>query len=39
LPQQGEMGSLGNVPQEPDLTNQASVTDANLQKDTKKAEI
>ena len=39
LPQQGEMGDLGNVPQEPDLTNQASVTDANLQKKKKKAEI
>ena len=39
LPQGGETGTLGNIPQEPDLTDQASLTNANLQKDTKKAEI
>ena len=30
---------MGQVPAEPDLTQQASVTDAQLQKDAKKAEI
>jgi len=39
LPQQGEMDPLGEVPQEPNLDKQASVTDAQLQKDAKKAEI
>jgi len=39
LPQQGDTGPLGDVPQEPDISNQASVTDAQLQKDNKKAEI
>jgi len=49
LPQQGEgagmegMGqdamSIGEVPAEPDLETQGAVTDANMQKDVKKAEI
>ena len=49
LPQQGEgagmegMGqdamSIGEVPAEPDLEAQGAVTDANMQKDVKKAEI
>jgi hypothetical protein len=39
LPQEGGVDTLGNIPQEPDLTDQASSTNANLQKDTKKAEI
>jgi hypothetical protein len=36
LPQEGE---LGEVPIEPDLNQQGSITDAELQKDTKTAEI
>ena len=39
LPQEGETGPIGEVPQEPDLDDQGSVTDAQLQKDAKKAEI
>jgi hypothetical protein len=39
LPPEGEMGDLGAVPEEPNLDQQGSVTDAELQKDTKKAEI
>jgi len=39
LPQEGEVGPLGEVPTEPNLDQQASVTDAQVQKDTKKAEI
>ena len=39
LPQEGEVGLMGDVPQEPDLNQQAADTDAQLQKDTKKAEI
>lgn len=39
LPQGGETGPIGEVPQEPDLDKQGSVTDAQLQKDAKKAEI
>ena len=30
---------MGEVPTEPDVTQQASVVDAQMQKDTKKAEI
>ena len=36
-PLEGEMGDLGDVPMEPDID--GGVTDAQLQKDTKKAEI
>ena len=36
IPQEGD---LGNVPQEPDLEAEGQVTDAEYQKDTKKAEI
>ena len=36
---QGDGDLLGNVPMEPDLEASSSVTDANFQKDTKKAEI
>jgi len=36
-PLEGEMGDLGDVPTEPDID--GGVTDAQLQKDTKKAEI
>jgi hypothetical protein len=39
LPQGGEMGPMGEVPQEPDLDKQGAVTDAQLQKDVKSAEI
>ena len=39
LPQEDEMGMMGEVPNEPDLESQGSTTDAQLQKDTKKAEI
>ena len=39
LPQEEEVGPLGKVPVEPDLDQQGSVTDAQVQKDTKKAEI
>ena len=39
LPAEGEMGPMGEVPQEPDLENQSADVDAQLQKDTKKAEI
>jgi Bacteriophage T4-like portal protein (Gp20) len=39
LPQGGEMGPMGQVPQEPDLDKQGAVTDAQLQKDVKTAEI
>ena len=39
LPQEGESGPLGEVPMEPDTDSQGSVTDAQVQKDTKKAEI
>jgi len=39
LPTGGEMGPMGEVPQEPDLENQSADVDAQLQKDTKKAEI
>jgi hypothetical protein len=38
-PQNGEVGPLGEVPQEPNLDAQGAATDAQLQKDTKKAEI
>ena len=34
----GEMG-MGEMPVEPNLDQQASITDAEFQKDTKKAEI
>jgi hypothetical protein len=39
LPQEGDVGLMGDVPQEPNLEQQAATTDAQLQKDTKKAEI
>jgi len=39
LPQDGETGLMGEVPTEPDLENEGSVTDAQMQKDAKKAEI
>jgi hypothetical protein len=39
LPQGGEMGPMGEVPQEPDLDKEGAVTDAQLQKDVKTAEI
>jgi len=39
LPAGGDMGMMGDVPMEPDLGSDAAATDANLQKDTKKAEI
>ena len=39
LPAEGEMGPMGEVPQEPDLEKQSADVDAQLQKDTKKAEI
>jgi hypothetical protein len=39
LPTGGEMGPMGEVPQEPDLESQSADIDAQLQKDTKKAEI
>jgi hypothetical protein len=39
LPQGGEMGPMGEVPQEPDLDKQGAATDAQLQKDVKTAEI
>ena len=39
LPQEGEVTPLGEIPTEPNLDQQASVTDAQVQKDTKKAEI
>ena len=39
LPAEGEMGPMGEVPQEPNLDAQAADVDAQLQKDTKKAEI
>ena len=37
LPAEGEMGMMGNVPTEPEID--GSVTDAQVQKDTKSAEI
>ena len=37
LPAEGEMGMMGNVPTEPEID--GGVTDAQVQKDTKKAEI
>ena len=39
LPQDGEVGPLGQVPEEPDLEAQSASVDAQLQKDSKKAEI
>jgi len=39
LPQEGDVGLMGDVPQEPNLEQQAATTDVQLQKDTKKAEI
>ena len=39
LPQEGEMGMMGEVPQEPNLEQDGAITDAQVQKDTKKAEI
>jgi hypothetical protein len=40
LPQEGgEIGMMGNVPQEPDLSQQEVDVNAQLQKDTKNAEI
>ena len=37
LPQEG--GEMGEVPQDPDLEAQGEVTDAQAQKDARKAEI
>ena len=37
LPAEGEMGMMGNVPTEPEID--GGVTDAQVQKDTKSAEI
>ena len=39
LPQEGEGGDLGAVPEEPDLEAEAQAVDAQYQKDTKKAEL
>ena len=39
LPQEGETGDLGAVPEEPDLEAEAQAVDAQYQKDTKKAEL
>ena len=40
MPQEGgEIGMMGNVPQEPDLSQQEVDVNAQLQKDTKNAEI
>ena len=39
LPQEGEVGDLGAVPEEPDLEVEAQAVDAQYQKDTKKAEL
>jgi hypothetical protein len=39
LPQGGDPGLMGEVPQEPDLESQGTVTNAQIQKDSKKAEI
>jgi len=39
LPQDGNAGPLGEIPMEPDVSKEAETTDAQLQKDTKKAEI
>ena len=39
LPQEGEMGMMGNVPNEPDLEQQSVDVNAQMQKDAKKAEI
>ena len=39
LPQQGEMGMMGEVPMEPDLEADSAKVDAQMQKDAKKAEI
>jgi hypothetical protein len=39
LPQEGEMGMMGEVPQEPNLEQDGAITNAQVQKDTKKAEI
>jgi len=39
LPPEGSTGPLGDVPMEPNTDDQGAVTDAQVQKDTKKAEI
>jgi len=39
LPSGDDPGMMGDLSQEPNMDNQASVTDAQVQKDTKKAEI
>ena len=39
LPQGGDVGLMGDVPQEPNLDQQSEVTDAQVQQDAKKAEI
>ena len=39
LPMTGDLGPLGNVPKEPNIDSQSSVTDAQSQKDAKKSEI
>jgi hypothetical protein len=39
IPAGGDPGLMGDVPQEPDVNKDAGITDAQVQKDTKKAEI
>ena len=39
LPQEGDVGMMGDLSQEPNIDDQAAATDAQMQKDTKKAEI
>ena len=39
LPQEGDPGMMGDLSQEPNIDDQAAATDAQMQKDTKKAEI
>ena len=39
LPQEGDPGMMGDLSQEPNIDDQAAATDAQFQKDTKKAEI
>jgi hypothetical protein len=39
LPQEGDTGLLGDVPQEPNVDKDSTIVDAQMQKDSKKAEI
>ena len=39
LPDQGEMGQMGNVPMEPDMESDVNKVDIDLKKDSKKVEI